>query len=334
MNKIAIIHLYCNGFEGEDLLDFTLQLSNPSTIAQQQKLELYRSRFEIAGTAAQVEGLVDKTWLRKNLFSMTDDEISAILAGRILDKQRDLEVEAVQIPEEAEAGLAIAPGEEPPEAPEEEAGLEAPPTELAGDDRNSLNLNIVAGDSIDESDDLEDAIDLSRLSIEDEGSPIKAQNRVNLLAGVLNEDIDAHIDDSDIDVDVDIDVDIDIEPSEEEEKRKRRRNSNNQDTDHLRLVSHDPKNASDSIAHPYARKLTKYKRNSERKSDINPLSRAHKLPKLSELQGRDFLEILDDRIETQSKMTGQMRSALKSLESRIGINSKVISETTNSSEED
>ena len=40
LNKIAIIHLYCNGFEGEDLLDFKLALSNPSTIAQQQKLEL------------------------------------------------------------------------------------------------------------------------------------------------------------------------------------------------------------------------------------------------------------------------------------------------------
>jgi hypothetical protein len=34
LNKIAIIHLFSNGFEGEDLLDFELQLSNPSTIAQ------------------------------------------------------------------------------------------------------------------------------------------------------------------------------------------------------------------------------------------------------------------------------------------------------------
>ena len=38
LNKLAIVHLYCNGFEGEDLLDFNLALSNPSTIAQQQKL--------------------------------------------------------------------------------------------------------------------------------------------------------------------------------------------------------------------------------------------------------------------------------------------------------
>jgi len=99
-------------------------------------------------------------------------------------------------------------------------------------------------------------------------------------------------------------------------------------------VSHDPKDASDSIAHPYARKLTKYDRKSDMKSDINPLSRAHKMPKLSEIQGSNLLDILDDRIETQSRMTSQIRSTLKSLESQIGINSKIISETKNSSGED
>jgi len=40
LNKLAMIHLYCHGYEGEDLMDFTLKLSNPSSIAQQQKLEL------------------------------------------------------------------------------------------------------------------------------------------------------------------------------------------------------------------------------------------------------------------------------------------------------
>ena len=44
MNKLAIVHLYCNGFSDEDLLDFKLMLSNPSTIAQQQKLEPIQMR--------------------------------------------------------------------------------------------------------------------------------------------------------------------------------------------------------------------------------------------------------------------------------------------------
>ena len=62
LNKMAMIHLYSHGYEGEDLLDFTLKLSNPSSIAQQQKLELIRSKFEIAGTAP--EGVVSRKWIR------------------------------------------------------------------------------------------------------------------------------------------------------------------------------------------------------------------------------------------------------------------------------
>ncbi len=36
LNKLAIIHLFAHGYEGEDLQNFTLRLSNPSTVAQQQ----------------------------------------------------------------------------------------------------------------------------------------------------------------------------------------------------------------------------------------------------------------------------------------------------------
>ena len=43
LNKIAMIHLYTHGYTEEDLLNFELKLSNPSSIAQQQKLELIQS---------------------------------------------------------------------------------------------------------------------------------------------------------------------------------------------------------------------------------------------------------------------------------------------------
>ena len=92
LNKIAMIHLYSHGYEGEDLLDFTLKLSNPSTIAQQQKLELISSRFDIAGKAP--EGIVDRRWVRKNIMGLTDEDIDNIKEGRKKDKQEDAELEA------------------------------------------------------------------------------------------------------------------------------------------------------------------------------------------------------------------------------------------------
>jgi hypothetical protein len=95
LNKIAMIHLYTHGFEGESLINFELKLSNPSSIAQQQKLELISSRFSIAGQAP--EGIVDRNWVRKNVMNLTDFEIELIEEGRDKDKIRDLEIESIQI---------------------------------------------------------------------------------------------------------------------------------------------------------------------------------------------------------------------------------------------
>ena len=107
LNKIAMVHLYCHGYESEELLDFDLRLSNPSTIAQQQKLELIRSRFEIAGTAP--EGTVHRAWIQKNVLGLTDEEIEDIQEGRIKDKINDLVVEAQTAPA-AEGGEEEAAG--------------------------------------------------------------------------------------------------------------------------------------------------------------------------------------------------------------------------------
>jgi len=97
LNKVAVIHLYCNGFSNEELLDFSLKLSNPSTIAQQQKLELFKSRFEAASTALTTPGLVDRRWVQKNILKLTNEEIDAIASGLTTDKVQDLEIEATTV---------------------------------------------------------------------------------------------------------------------------------------------------------------------------------------------------------------------------------------------
>jgi hypothetical protein len=51
LQRIAYIHLYMNGYDGDDMFDFELRLNNPSSIAQQQKLELFARRFDIISTA-------------------------------------------------------------------------------------------------------------------------------------------------------------------------------------------------------------------------------------------------------------------------------------------
>ena len=97
LNKLAIVHLYCQGFTDEDLIDFTLKLSNPSTIAQQQKLELFKSRFDAASTALTTAGLVNRRWVQKNILRLSNEEIESIRQGLLTDKLSDLEIESAKL---------------------------------------------------------------------------------------------------------------------------------------------------------------------------------------------------------------------------------------------
>jgi hypothetical protein len=100
LNKLAILHLYAKGFDGEDLIDFELRLSNPSTVAMQQKLQLWKTRFEIADSAKGTE-LVDYEFIRKELLGFTADEIKNIDQGMERDKLRELALDDMKLPEEA-----------------------------------------------------------------------------------------------------------------------------------------------------------------------------------------------------------------------------------------
>lgn len=154
LNKIAIIHLYLLGYRGEEVADFQLKMANPSTIALQQKLELWRMKFEIAGTAQ--EGVLDKTTVYRDIFDFSDEKIQEIRQGKIFDKLEELNLESLQLPTEPAApGEAPLPGAEelpqtlggPPggapeggETPPPEAPPENPPAEAFIPDTNDDEL--------------------------------------------------------------------------------------------------------------------------------------------------------------------------------------------------
>lgn len=96
LNKIAIIHLFLLGYNGEDLVNFELKLANSSIIAEQQYLELWRTKIEIAGSAQ--EGVFDREFIWKRIFKLSDEEIDAIREGKKFDKIEDLYLEQVQLP--------------------------------------------------------------------------------------------------------------------------------------------------------------------------------------------------------------------------------------------
>lgn len=93
LNKLGIIHLFCHGYRNDDLVNFTLRLSNPSTVAQQQKLELVRARFDIAGNVP--ENIVDRRYVQTEVLGLTDDDIERIEDGLIEDAKFRVKLENV-----------------------------------------------------------------------------------------------------------------------------------------------------------------------------------------------------------------------------------------------
>ena len=143
LNKLAIIHLYAHGFDNEDLQDFTLRLSNPSTVAQQQKLELWRARFEIAGSSP--EGMSSKNFVRHEILGLNDEQCKQIDEERIKEKQLDDSIESGEAGGGAGGGgegggaedlFGGGGGEEAGGGGEEAGGGggEAPPEENAGEE--------------------------------------------------------------------------------------------------------------------------------------------------------------------------------------------------------
>jgi len=72
--KIGIVHLYAQGFTDEDLVNFDLELMNPSTIYEQEKISLWNEKTSLASSMLQ-DGLLSSEWIYKNIFKFTDEEI-------------------------------------------------------------------------------------------------------------------------------------------------------------------------------------------------------------------------------------------------------------------
>jgi hypothetical protein len=77
LNKIAIIHLFLLGFEDE-LSNFTLALTNPSSQADLLKVELWKEKIGLYQQAvAAIAGIapVSVSWAKKHILGFSDEDI-------------------------------------------------------------------------------------------------------------------------------------------------------------------------------------------------------------------------------------------------------------------
>jgi len=97
LNKIAIVHLFLLGFEDE-LSNFTLGLTNPSTQADllkidvwKEKVLLYKDLVSDPGNGIQA---TSSTWAKKHIFGWSDDEVRLDLQQQRIERAVGEELKA------------------------------------------------------------------------------------------------------------------------------------------------------------------------------------------------------------------------------------------------
>jgi len=94
MNKIAIIHLFLLGFEDE-LGNFTLGLTNPSTQADLLKIDVWKEKvllYKDAVTAIEGIAPVSVSWAKKHILGFSDEEIKLDLQQQRIEKAAGAEL--------------------------------------------------------------------------------------------------------------------------------------------------------------------------------------------------------------------------------------------------
>lgn len=73
LTKIAIVHLYAQGYENADLVNFELGLTGPSIVYEQEKIALMKEKVDLAGQLMERK-LLSMKYIYGNIFNLTDDE--------------------------------------------------------------------------------------------------------------------------------------------------------------------------------------------------------------------------------------------------------------------
>lgn len=74
LTKIAVVHLYSQGYTDANLVDFTLEFTNPSTIFEKEKIDIWTSKVSLAKDMMESR-MFSTDWIYKDVFDMSKDDI-------------------------------------------------------------------------------------------------------------------------------------------------------------------------------------------------------------------------------------------------------------------
>ena len=95
LTKIAIVHLYAQGIDDDRLTNFTLELTIPSKIYEQEKVELYTSKVALIQQMQQTK-MVSKEWMYETILNMAKDEQEKMAIQVLEDTKQSFRLNSIE----------------------------------------------------------------------------------------------------------------------------------------------------------------------------------------------------------------------------------------------
>ena len=85
--KIALVHLYAQGYRDEQMTNFTLDLTTPSIIYDQEKIALMKEKVDLAGQMMENK-LFPTDWIYEHVFHFSEDQYEEYRDLIVQDQKR------------------------------------------------------------------------------------------------------------------------------------------------------------------------------------------------------------------------------------------------------
>jgi hypothetical protein len=94
-NKIALVHLYSQGYRDEALTNYEISMQTPSIIFEQEKVELLKSKTELA-TALMDSKILPTEWIYDNIFNLSEDQYEEYRDLMRQDAKRKFRIDQIE----------------------------------------------------------------------------------------------------------------------------------------------------------------------------------------------------------------------------------------------
>ena len=95
LNKIALIHLYSQGYTDENLTNFELSLTTPSIIYDQERIALLKEKVELANSMME-NNLLPSDFIYEHLFHLSEDQYDEYRELIIQDTKRKFRLTQIE----------------------------------------------------------------------------------------------------------------------------------------------------------------------------------------------------------------------------------------------